>query len=358
MAHRCCCTALAPILALTRCPGRPQPAPWPPQSWLCGKYVQLLEPEAVALGSSRGYESPSSKRLLRQTVLASDAAVFLPAVLAAAAAFGGGAGAGGSRLGVLAALLFSPAVLLIDHGHFQYNCIGLGLAAGAAAAAAAGRHALGALLFSLSLNHKQMGLYYAPAFFAYLLGRCLQAPGLAGKVRGRESAWLPVAHGCSAVQPAVAHFVGRTLYYPPQTRRWAACCAWAAWWRPPLARCGRPGWARWALRRAWRPASSPPSVACTRTTWPTGGAPRPAPSSGPACCRRAAWSSCAPPPRWPRRRPPWRPRSRAPPGAASCSAWPTAPSPSSFSPTRWARWGGSSGVGGRGVSCRVAHGSG
>ena len=134
MAHRCCCTALAPILALTRCPGRPQPAPWPPQSWLCGKYVQLLEPEAVALGSSRGYESPSSKRLLRQTVLASDAAVFLPAVLAAAAAFGGGAGAGGSRLGVLAALLFSPAVLLIDHGHFQYNCIGLGLAAGGAAA--------------------------------------------------------------------------------------------------------------------------------------------------------------------------------------------------------------------------------
>lgn len=150
--------------------------------------MQLFEPDAVALGSSRGYESPSSKRLLRQTVLASDAAVFLPAALAAAAAFGGSAAAGGQRLSVLAALLFSPAALLIDHGHFQYNCIGLGLAAGGAAAAATGRHAASALLFSLSLNHKQMGLYYAPAFFAFLLGRCLQAPSLAGKVRGRGRA--------------------------------------------------------------------------------------------------------------------------------------------------------------------------
>ena len=52
-----------------------------------------------------------------------------------------------------------------------------------AAAAAAGRDVLGALLFSLSLNHKQMGLYYAPAFFAYLLGKCLQRRTAAGKVR-------------------------------------------------------------------------------------------------------------------------------------------------------------------------------
>ncbi|KAI7845170.1 hypothetical protein COHA_001215 [Chlorella ohadii] len=151
------------------------------QSWLCGRYVGAFEPEAVQLVASRGYESPSSKRLLRQTVLASDAAVFLPAALAAAAVFGGG---GSQGLLVLVALLFSPAAVLIDHGHFQYNCIGLGLAAGGAAAAAAGRGVLASLLFSLSLNHKQMGLYYAPAFFAFLLGRCLQQPTLGGKVGG------------------------------------------------------------------------------------------------------------------------------------------------------------------------------
>lgn len=160
-------------------------APVPsPQSWLCGKYVQLFEPEVVELGTSRGYESPSSKRLLRWTVMAADALVALPAALAAANTFGGSSsGSGRQRLSLLVAMLFSPALVLIDHGHFQYNCIGLGLAAGSAAAAVSGRHVLAAVVFSLSLNHKQMGLYYAPAFFAYLLGKCLQRPTPASKVR-------------------------------------------------------------------------------------------------------------------------------------------------------------------------------
>ena len=42
------------------------------QSWLYGKVIQKLEPEAVALGTSRGYETPDSKTLLRWSVVASD----------------------------------------------------------------------------------------------------------------------------------------------------------------------------------------------------------------------------------------------------------------------------------------------
>lgn len=93
----------------------------------------------------------------------------------------------------LAALLLNPALILIDHGHFQYNCISLGLAAGAAAALASGRQLLGSFLFSLSLNHKQMGLFMAPAFFAHLLGWSLQHQGAANKVllgEGREGGGL------------------------------------------------------------------------------------------------------------------------------------------------------------------------
>jgi alpha-1,3-glucosyltransferase len=148
--------------------------------------VQRFEPKAVELRASRGYESPFSKFLLRQTVLAVDALVALPAALAAAVVFGGGRN--GRRLQLLVALLFSPAAVLIDHGHFQYNCIGLGLAMGGAAAAAVGHDVLCSVLFSLSLNHKQMGLYYAPAFFAYLFGRCLQQRTPGGKVCGMAAA--------------------------------------------------------------------------------------------------------------------------------------------------------------------------
>lgn len=81
-------------------------------------------------------------------------------------------------------MLLQPTLLLTDHGHFQYNCISLGLSALAAAVIAQGHDILGSVLFSLSLNHKQMGLFYAPAFFAHLLGKCLQQPTAAGKVGG------------------------------------------------------------------------------------------------------------------------------------------------------------------------------
>lgn len=57
--------------------------------------------------------------------------------------------------------------------------------AAAAAAVASRRHALGSVLFCMSLNHKQMSLYYAPAFFGHLFGCCLQKDSWRGKV-GRQ----------------------------------------------------------------------------------------------------------------------------------------------------------------------------
>jgi alpha-1,3-glucosyltransferase len=95
------------------------------------------------------------------------------------------------QLFVLAAVLLQPASIIIDHGHFQYNCISLGLAVLAAVAIGKRKDVLGSVLFCLSLNHKQMGLFYAPAFFAHLLGRCLQQPTHTGKVR--------CMHGSNAV---------------------------------------------------------------------------------------------------------------------------------------------------------------
>ena len=49
-------------------------------------------------------------------------------------------------------------------------------AAAAVAAILRGHHALGSVLYTCAFNHKQMALFYAPAFFAHLLGRCLASP--------------------------------------------------------------------------------------------------------------------------------------------------------------------------------------
>jgi alpha-1,3-glucosyltransferase len=77
-----------------------------------------------------------------------------------------------------------PGLLLIDHGHFQYNGVCLALALCGAAAAVRDYDILGSVLFSLSLNFKQMSLYYAPVFFCYLLRKCLVQASMAGKIWG------------------------------------------------------------------------------------------------------------------------------------------------------------------------------
>jgi ALG6, ALG8 glycosyltransferase family len=56
----------------------------------------------------------------------SGASVFFPAALACVAVFGRGF-ASGRRHWALVVALLQPAALLIDHGHFQYNSISLGL---------------------------------------------------------------------------------------------------------------------------------------------------------------------------------------------------------------------------------------
>ena len=145
------------------------------QSWLCGKAIAAIEPAAVALGTSHGYETPSSKRLMRLSVLFFDAVCFFPAALAAVRALYGARASPSDLAWALASVLLQPAFVLIDHGHFQYNNISLGLAAAAVAAIARGEPVLGSVLYTLSFNHKQMALFYAPAFFAHLLGRCFES---------------------------------------------------------------------------------------------------------------------------------------------------------------------------------------
>ena len=77
-----------------------------------------------------------------------------------------------------------------------------GAKAGAAAAVAGGWHLLGSFLYCCALNHKQMAMYYAPAFFAHLLGTCLQRPGIPGKVQA----------ACACCDPAVATTIACFLF--------------------------------------------------------------------------------------------------------------------------------------------------
>lgn len=152
--------------------------------------------DLVALHSSRfGYEEALGKMYMRFTVLLLDLIIYMSAVLTITTKLSGGeitsdhqreslcspntsimSTSDRQQLWLLITALTQPALILIDHGHFQYNTVSLGLALWSfhfmTMQTSFIGPVVGSVLFSLALNFKQMELYHAPAVFAYLLGRC------------------------------------------------------------------------------------------------------------------------------------------------------------------------------------------
>lgn len=146
------------------------------QSYIHGVFLKIFDPDSIILFTSRGHESYLGKLLMRLTVLSSDVLIFFPAVLYLVLVYRPICGVGGKSdlAWHIAMILLNPCLILIDHGHFQYNCISLGLTTAAVAAALSQKDLVASVLYCLALNHKQMSAYFAPAFFSYLLGKCLR----------------------------------------------------------------------------------------------------------------------------------------------------------------------------------------
>ncbi|KAF8821420.1 ALG6, ALG8 glycosyltransferase family protein [Cardiosporidium cionae] len=156
------------------------PLDYPPLSayhaYIFGKLSSLYEPSSMIPVSSRGYETASHKYFMRWTVILSDL-LFM---------FSGAAyywffiypkvesiqWMSQTRFFLL--LLSCPVFVLVDHGHFQYNCVALGLFLWAICFMAKRQPLAASVAFMLSLLFKQTMLYYAPSFFFILLGVSLR----------------------------------------------------------------------------------------------------------------------------------------------------------------------------------------
>ncbi|XP_072276816.1 dolichyl pyrophosphate Man9GlcNAc2 alpha-1,3-glucosyltransferase [Pyxicephalus adspersus] len=137
-------------------------------SLLCGYIAQAINPDWVALTSSRGYESPQHKLFMRATVLVADLLIYIPAVILYCSYL---QETSKRKLVSLLCILLYPGLILVDYGHFQYNSVSLGFALWGVIAVAHGWDALGSLAFCFALNYKQMELYHSLPFFCYLLGK-------------------------------------------------------------------------------------------------------------------------------------------------------------------------------------------
>ena len=154
-----------------------------------GKIFEIYEPAAVSRYRSRGYESPTSKYLMRFSVLLSELLTLIPAAvlffLQKSTKL-----SKTLKMCQLTLALNLPPFILIDHGHFQYNCVMLGLTLAAIVAISKKRIWLGSMFFVLALNFKQMGLYYALPMFFGILGFHLR-PILTGSVIQRAKSIIP-----------------------------------------------------------------------------------------------------------------------------------------------------------------------
>ncbi|KAF8318949.1 ALG6, ALG8 glycosyltransferase [Clavulina sp. PMI_390] len=140
-------------------------------SWACGYIGHTVNPLWFALESSRGFESSSMKTFMRLSALFTDAAFYFTAILFYCRSY---LTSRSNRSQTLAAitLLLHPSLILIDHGHFQYNSVMLGLSISSVCLFHIGYDVPAAVAFVLSLGFKQMALYYSPAIFGFCLGKC------------------------------------------------------------------------------------------------------------------------------------------------------------------------------------------
>ena len=134
----------------------------------------FIRPEWFAFATSRGIEDQLLKVYMRATVIVSEYLVYIPATVFITRRLTSLQGVNPWEGSIaLVAILMQPATMLVDHAHFQYNTVMLGLVTASTSSILAGRLLWGCVFFVAALCFKQMALYFAPAIFAYLMGVCL-----------------------------------------------------------------------------------------------------------------------------------------------------------------------------------------
>ena len=156
------------------------PLDYPPMSgyhsYILGKILQEYYPESVAFKKSIGYESTKFKLIMRFFVLISVFLVFHigvnlicyyifiyskkrrnknPQIL--------------NYYIVLFLILINPLMIIIDHGHFQFNNVMHGFFVLSVLFLFSENYILAIIFYSFSVNFKQMGLYYAIPFPLYVI---------------------------------------------------------------------------------------------------------------------------------------------------------------------------------------------
>ena len=127
----------------------------------------LFDPGMLVV-SATPYVSAATVVYQRLTVMLTDG-LLLVGARRLVAVEGSAADDGESAPAAVALVFLNAGLLLVDHVHFQYNGMLVGLLLLAVAELRAGRERRAAVLFAALLNFKHLFLFAAPLYFVYLL---------------------------------------------------------------------------------------------------------------------------------------------------------------------------------------------
>ena len=152
------------------------PIDYPPMSayhsFISGYFVKLIYPQCIKLRNSWGFESPFHKKIMRFIALFSDfftyhiaCNLFVKFIFI------------DNKINkkyhkyyiTLIILLISPCLIIIDHGHYQYNNVMHGLFIFAVYFLYRHKFILAIIFYVMCVNFKQMGMYYAIPFPIFVL---------------------------------------------------------------------------------------------------------------------------------------------------------------------------------------------
>lgn len=130
----------------------------------------LVDPLIVDVTGGLNHDSPLAVLYMRMTVMFSDVLLFysihhftrhLPSA---------------KRLIASGAIIFSPGLIMVDHIHFQYNGILLGLLIFSISLIRSGQDLLGGILFAVLVCSKHLFVVAGPVYFIYLLRHYCRGP--------------------------------------------------------------------------------------------------------------------------------------------------------------------------------------
>ncbi|EGV60095.1 ALG6, ALG8 glycosyltransferase [Yamadazyma tenuis ATCC 10573] len=141
-------------------------------SYLFGKLGTMLNSKWFELGTSRGLETVDLKNYMRFTSLISELVILSPALLGFITFIGKKLNLRRiDQILITCIVMCQPALILIDHGHFQYNSVMLGFFLYSLVDLLKGNFTLSSIWFISAIFFKQMALYYAPFIFFFILSK-------------------------------------------------------------------------------------------------------------------------------------------------------------------------------------------